>query len=107
MTSFDPALPALDVVATLSSDRRTMYIAATNRDETRDITASLHVRGWKVSGSGAIVYELNAATADAANPYGSTSAVHIQQRNVQLRGLSYRFPAHSVSVLEIGGMPER
>lgn len=104
-TSFNPELPVLDAIATLSEGGDTLYLAVVNRSEAIDIGTSMHIKDWPQQGSAARVYELNGRDKVAANPYGSTENVNIQERTFSLPGplFTYRFPAHSVTVLEIVG----
>lgn len=64
------------------------------------------LKSWRPqSGTVARVWELNGKDKVVANPYGSSDNVNIRERQVPLEGLplSYRFPAHSVTVLEFSG----
>jgi len=106
MATFNPHLPTLDSLATLSADGHTLYLAVVNRSEDQDLGASIRVGGWKVaSGNPLRVFELNGKDKVAANPFGSTENVNIQEKAVRVERLpfSYRFPAHSVTILELGG----
>jgi alpha-L-arabinofuranosidase len=101
---FDPKLPALDAIATLSDDRHTLYLAVVNRAESTDVEAKISVAGWK-PGGGAQVFELNGPDKVAANPFGSSDKVNIHDKPVTLKpgSMSYSFPAHSISILELSG----
>ncbi len=106
--SFNPELPALDAVATLSEKGDRLCLAVVNRSEQEDILTSVQLNGWAPeSGSPARAWELNGKDKVAANPFGSTENVNIRERPVTQQGaaFTYRFPAHSVTVLEFSGTP--
>jgi alpha-N-arabinofuranosidase len=106
MTAFNPHLPALDSLATLSADGRTVYLAVINRNEDQELSATIRIRGWNLASGGPLhVFELNGKNKVAANPFGSSANVNIRERSLPVGPLpvSYKFPAHSVTVLEIGG----
>lgn len=106
MTAFNPRLPTLDSLATLSADGRTLYLAVINRSEDQDLSATIRISGWKLASDSPLrVFELNGKDKVAANPFGSSANVNIQEKSLPVERLpfSYRFPAHSVTVLEFGG----
>jgi hypothetical protein len=104
MTAFNPKLTALDAVATLSEAGDKLYLAVVNRNESSEVVSSIRVSGWSAGGA-AEVYELNGQDKVAANPFGSTENVNLRERSLATGGplFVYRFPAHSVTVLEIKG----
>ena len=70
------------------------------------MSAAIRVTGHKVApGDSVHVFELNGKDKVAANPFGSTDNVNIREKVVRVERLpfSYRFPAHSVTVLELSG----
>ena len=104
--AFNRQLPALDAVATLSEDGSTLYLAVVNSSEAEDIPATVRLKGWTSEpGTRWRVFELNGKEKVAANPYNSTENVNIRERTpvVERVPLTYRFPAHSVTVVEIRG----
>lgn len=103
MTPFNSKLAALDAVSTLSDDGRELYLAVVNRDESSRIQAAIRLRNWRAR-SGRIL-ELNGKDKVAANPFGSTANVNVREAplTVGKQPLSYTFPAHSVTVLELSG----
>jgi len=106
MTAFNPHLPALDSLATMSADGRTVYLAVINRNEDRELTATIRIRGWKLASDSPLhVFELNGKDKVAANPFGSSADVNIREKSLTVERLpfSYKFPAHSVTVLEVEG----
>lgn len=103
--AFDPKLPALDSAATLGGDGGDVYLAVVNRSQDKAVSTRIRVNGWRPAVDQAMAYELNGKGWDAFNPYGSTANVNIQKRGLEVRDatFSYRFPAHSVTVLELRG----
>ncbi|MFN7999004.1 MAG: alpha-L-arabinofuranosidase C-terminal domain-containing protein [Bryobacteraceae bacterium] len=104
MASFNAKLPLLDAVATISSDKRTLYLSVVNRAEDQDVNARVRIQGWTArEGADAAVLELNGKDKVAANPFGSTDNVNIRNRSIKVAGpgISYKFPAHSVTVIEL------
>jgi len=90
----------------VSADGRTLDLAVINRSEDPDLSAAIRVSGYKVApGDSVRVFELNGKDKVAANPFGSTENVNIREKAVRVERLpfSYRFPAHSVTILELGG----
>lgn len=106
MVRFNPQLPALDAIATMSRDGNILYLAVVNRAETDDILATIHLKDWTPgAGTSARAFELNGRDKVAANPYGSAENVNIRGKSLTLDGVpfTYRFPAHSATVLELSG----
>ena len=99
---FNSNLPALDAIATLSEDRRTLYLAVVNRAEATDIKTRISLSGW-TGGGVAHAWELNGPDKVAANPFGSANVVNIHDKAVTLKpgALTYNFPAHSITILEL------
>jgi alpha-N-arabinofuranosidase len=106
MAAFNPQLPTLDSLATLSADGRTLYLAVINRSEDQDLSATIRISGWKLASDSPLrAFKLNGKDKVAANPFGSSENVNIQGKSFHVEGLpfAYKFPAHSVVVLEMGG----
>jgi alpha-L-arabinofuranosidase len=104
MAPFNAKLPLLDGIATLSPDKRRLYVAVVNRAEEQDVDTTIRIRGWTPrAGANAVVRELNGNDKVAANPFGSSDNVNIRERSLKISGptVSWRFPAHSVSMIEI------
>jgi alpha-N-arabinofuranosidase len=101
--AFDSKLPTLDAVATRGSDERTIYLAVINRSQNQPVSTKIDLKGVELSSQKIQVYELNGKSWDAFNPYGNSDNVNIAHRTVsETRSqITYLFPAHSVSVLEI------
>lgn len=68
-------------------------VAVVNRHLERDIEATLDLAG----ASGGVAYELNAPTVDCSNWFDGSNEVRVAKR--PLNGLTYAFPAHSLTVL--------
>jgi alpha-L-arabinofuranosidase len=103
---FNANLPMLDAIATLSGDGKTLYVSVVNRAESHDASASIGIKGWSPkTGTAARALELNGKDKVAANPFGSSDNVNIREKPVTVSGtsLSYKFPAHSVTVIEFSG----
>jgi len=106
MVGFNAKLPMLDSIATVSGDSRTLYLSVVNRDEDHDVNTRIRIRGWApATGTVARVYELNGKDKVAANPFGSTENVNILEKSFTVSGpvVSYNFPAHSVTIVELSG----
>jgi alpha-L-arabinofuranosidase len=106
MVPFNPQLPAIDAAATLSQDGKTFYLAVINRSEAQDMPTTIRLMNWTPrAGTEVHAWELNGKDRDAANPYGSTANVNIREKTftIERAPFSYRFPAHSVTVLELSG----
>lgn len=92
-------------IATLSSDRHTLYIAVVNRAEQTNIDTGISTSGWTISKSAANAYELNGSSKVASNPFGSSAVVNIRNKGVAFDSGKphYVFPAHSITILEVVG----
>ncbi len=104
--SFNPKLPALDAIATLSEGHHTIHLAVINRNESEDLLATVRIHEWMLHAETTVrIFELNGKDRDATNPFGSTENVNIREKSVTISRPSfpYRFPAHSVTVLELSG----
>jgi len=96
-------LPYLDVCTLFDSKHGRLVLSAVNRHETESITANIHVLGHKVAGS-VTGHVLTAETVKAANTFEQPDAVvpaPIRKRKAA-NELTYRFPPHSFTVLNIG-----
>jgi alpha-L-arabinofuranosidase len=103
---FDKTLPALDAMASLSSDHKTLYLAVVNRSVGEDVETPIEISGWKpTKGSGGEAYELNGTNYVAANPFGGSNNVNIETKVIPaIAGpLVYKFPAHSITIIELRG----
>ena len=100
---FDPKLPALDAIATRGPGGHRIFLAVVNRSQKEAITTKIYLKRWKPTGNKVDVYELNGKSWDAFNAYGNTDSVNIAHHAVEetQTPMSYEFPAHSVTVLEL------
>jgi alpha-N-arabinofuranosidase len=95
-------VPYLDVTATLSRDNQRLVIGAVNRHPTDDIEASMEIRTFVPAGR-AQVWELNGPSPLAANDFTAQPVGVTQRQAVPVAPtFTYRFPAHSVTVLALG-----
>ena len=103
--SFGSKPPALDAIATRATDGHTLFLAVVNRAQNEAVSTRINLKGWQPARAQAQVYELAGKSWDAFNPYGSTENVNIVHRTVEVTQtpFSYVFPAHTVTVLEVGG----
>ena len=102
---FNSKLPALDAIATRAADGHMLYLAVVNRAPEDAVSTQINLKGWQPAGMPAQVYELDGKTWDAFNPYGNPGNVSISSRTAEApqAAFSYRFPPHSVTVLEVSG----
>jgi len=103
--SFGLKPPALDAVATRSSDGHMLFLAVVNRAQNEAVSTQISVKDWVLKGSEAQVYELAGKSWDAFNPYGSTNIVNVSHRTAKVTHTPFSdlFPAHTVTVLELSG----
>ncbi|HSS97025.1 MAG TPA: hypothetical protein VLK33_08345, partial [Terriglobales bacterium] len=82
-----------------------IYVAVVNVTEDVEIETAIRPKDWTLSAGPAKVWELNGPSRDAANDFGDSSKVNIREKDIAVSGasLTYRFPAHSVTVLELPG----
>lgn len=94
-------IPVLDVVASRSSDGRSIFLKAVNTDLERPLTARISVRGANVS-STAAVKRVVAGSLDAVNGFATPDAVRIAQDSIAA-GSSFvlELPRHSVAVVAL------
>jgi alpha-L-arabinofuranosidase len=90
---------ALDVVGSLSADRRFLYLNVVNRLADEAVTARLNVGGFAAADEVRVV-TLSADSPEAANTAQNPERVRTQERTVSLaEALGYSFPAHSATAL--------
>lgn len=100
-----PALrgvPYLSVSATLDTRRRMVCLAVANRHSADDIPAEIILSGVS-EGARGHAWELNGPGMGARNTFEAPDLVAIWDAGEVMAGpsLSYTFPAHSVTALEI------
>jgi alpha-N-arabinofuranosidase len=99
-------LTALDAVASLSADRRTLYIAVLNRLPGDEVRGTLKLSGFAAADSVKVI-TLNGQTPETANTPEAPDRVRLQSRTISLQeAASYTFPAHSATVLEFQARAE-
>lgn len=96
-------LPTLDAQATLSRDRRTLYLSVINYHETEALAASLDVGPTPfASAAGQVrVVELNGDDPLAPATFERPDVARVVRRAVDWPAASYVFPAHSATVVEV------
>ena len=94
--------PYIDAQATLTEDRRRLYLAVINRHRYEDIAAQIDVAGAKVLPQGR-GHELNGPSALSGNSITNPDVVRVQPVPgfAAANRFIYTFPAHSVTVLEL------
>jgi len=96
------ALPALDVVASLSEDGRTLYVAVVNRMPVDAVQTELSLGSFAAADL-AEVRSLTAESYTAANTLETPEAVRVRTEAVPLQeALRREFPPHSLTVLRFG-----
>ena len=72
----------------------------------QNVETPIEIAGWKPTpGTDGQAYELNGKNYVAANPFGSSDNVNIVTKTVSVAAgpLVYRFPARSITILELHG----
>jgi alpha-L-arabinofuranosidase len=100
-TSREGDAATLDVVASRSSDGRSIYVKAVNTDLDRPVIARVGIRGARIS-SAATVDRVLADSLTAVNGFSTPDAVRITRDAIEA-GPSFRLelPAHSVAVVTL------
>lgn len=94
------AISALDASASLSADKKTLYLAVVNRLPTEALPTTLDLAGLTPTDV-VHVLTLTAATPETLNTYQKTDTVKLTERTLPLaEALQYAFPAHSATVME-------
>jgi len=95
-------IPYLDASATVSDDGRTLFLAVINRHDAEPITARIQVDGWTPNPAGKAVW-LEAAHYMTENTFEQPDRITIRERPLDgaAPSMSYRFPPHSVTILEL------
>ena len=94
-------IPYLDVTALLNESGKALVVNVVNRHETDAITANIELQSGTYTGS-AKVNEINGKAVNSRNTK-TEQAVSITTKDIKFRGnnISYSFPAHSLTQLEI------
>ncbi|MFH0908461.1 MAG: alpha-L-arabinofuranosidase C-terminal domain-containing protein [bacterium] len=96
-----PSFPYLAAHASLSRDRRTVYLMVVNRSMEQSIAADITVRGMPPAGP-VRTHTLWADDIDATNESPPHDAVSVEDREVDTCGQDLRsvFPKHSLTAIE-------
>lgn len=94
-------IPYLDVTAVLNESAKKVIVNVVNRSETKDISSDVVLQTGEGTGK-ATVHELNADKLNARNTK-TEQPIKIKTRDITFKGKSvnYRFPAHSLTQIEI------
>ena len=92
----------LDVTAVRDPKTRTVNVAVVNRDLRRDVEATLQIAGAPTDAAG-LAYEVNAPSVECFNSFEGPDEVSVVERPLEAAGadFTYRFPAHSLTVLKL------
>ena len=94
--------PVLDASATLSEDRKTLYVAVVNRNPTRETAAGLELAGFNAKDTVG-VRTLEAEKVNTVNSLAKPDGIRLTAKEVPLQeALRYAFPPHSATVLVFG-----
>lgn len=98
---------ALKVLATKTDEDGELYLIVVNRDPDRDITSSVKLSGFTLTGGKAQVTTLNAKTYMECNTPEHPTDVRLETVSVGLEkggsDFAYTFPAHSVVGIKLSG----
>ncbi|HEY2508642.1 MAG TPA: alpha-L-arabinofuranosidase C-terminal domain-containing protein [Streptosporangiaceae bacterium] len=99
--------PIIDVVATRSGAAGQLMLSVINRSLERDITADIRIAGPFHPGR-ATVAQVNGPEAQTVNSFEQPDAVTVQEDTIKKfgDGISYTFPAHSVTVITVPATDE-
>jgi alpha-N-arabinofuranosidase len=95
-------IPHLDASATLSEDGRTLYLAVINLHDSEAIPAKIAIQDWAPQSTGRLIW-LDAEHYMTENTFEHPERIRIREKALEEAGRSfvYRFPAHSVTILEL------
>ncbi|UCD37254.1 MAG: hypothetical protein JSW54_10520 [Fidelibacterota bacterium] len=96
-------IPYLDASATRSDDGGTLYLGVVNMHDSANIETAISIEGWE-SGTQAKVIWLDGDHYMTENSFEDPNRITIQEKEVGIQGatLEYRFPPHSVTIIELG-----
>ncbi|MCI0620933.1 MAG: hypothetical protein L0387_04555 [Acidobacteria bacterium] len=99
-------IPYLDATATLSQDRRTVYLHLINLHPDQPLEVKIEIKGSEVVPQG-IAWQIAPSDFLSRNDFGATP-VAIKQRPVQKLGsrFAYEMPPHSLTTLELSLKPD-
>jgi alpha-N-arabinofuranosidase len=94
-------IPYLDVSATMSEDKKTLYLGVLNLNISKVIETEITIRGWRPKSNGRMIW-LDGNHYMTENTFEKPDNITIKDKT--LRNLNnpviYNFPPHSVSILE-------
>jgi len=98
-------IPYLAAHTSIAGDK--LYLLVINRHLADDIETAIHIDGF-VPQPRATVYTLNGPSADSTNETGDHQTVTIVTSDISDASgdFTYAFPAHSVTTIELQGMPK-
>lgn len=96
----------LDAVATYEPEGGKVTLSVVNRDPSSEVTAEISL-AQPLEPQAALVEEVNGASVSASNSFEAPEEVFVTQGEIeQFRdGVSYTFPAHSMTVITFGYVP--
>jgi len=99
-----PELKYLDVSATYNAKNRALYVNVLNRSKDKDLSTRIENQEGKVE-SEVGVWEMNHPNLKATHTFGDDKKIRPVTRTisatVQNNGLTYTFPAHSLTILRL------
>jgi alpha-N-arabinofuranosidase len=100
--------PVLDAIATWSQRQQKLMVSVVNRSPDEDVVADVRFAAALPPGPARLA-ELNAPDWRSENSFGQPDAVSVAETaDVTLPGQwRHKFPAHSLTVLTVGGEPDR
>jgi alpha-N-arabinofuranosidase len=94
-------IPYLDVSATMSEDKETLYLGIINLNISKEIETEIDIRGWEPKSIGRLIW-LDGNHYLTENTFEKPDNITIKSKT--MRNLKdtemYNFPPHSVSILE-------
>lgn len=93
-------IPYLAAHTSISGER--LYLLVINRHLEDDIKTAIQIKGFTPKAN-AFVYTLNGPSVDSTNEYGNHDTIFISSSKFfkASRNFTYKFPAHSVTVIEL------
>src|SRR2546425_5492233 len=99
-----PPLRYLDVSASYNAKERAVYLNVLNRSKDKDLSARIENQEGQIE-TEVGVWEMNHADLKATHTFGDDKKVRPVTRTIsaaiQNNGLSYTFPAHSLTILRL------
>lgn len=98
---------SLDVVATRNREEGNLILKVVNKDPRKAIRSKIFIQGRNTLKIGGIASILNGSTVNTRNSINHPDRVKIGSKKIEIKGenISYRFPAHSVTVIQLKTKP--